>query len=733
MRSRLEDEPTRGSTRLWATGAVLLVLVSALALLAQDPRYFFHGDTQAAYLGWEYRLGEQVRAGHWPLLDPQAWAAGNAVAEGQWGLFNPLIVLIGLVATVSGNVLWFATGVKLVLLCCGTLGVFALARSYRAAAPLAFVAAVAAPFGGMTQYLDLASWVAGLMIWALLPWVWWTLRRAMFEGANPLPALALGYLLVTVGYVYGTIMLILVLAACLLDARVARSRTATLKVAGVAVVCGLVAFTVYLPGVLTAPVTIRGSAFELTGKFASDPLAVFASVLPTAVVPGTTLHLLPYAYVAWFLPLLLWLDVDELRRRWRQLAGLVLMSVVMVLVVVGPARVGPLRWPLRLQPFLVLSLVVLCAVLLSGFVLRRPSARRLLGSLLWVLLAGVAATVRAPELWVAHLVGVAVVGAGIGVVWWRVVAHVGHRPTRSAALSAAAFTLAIAAVQHGYFSEPPSPERHMPELARDYTRPLTHARGDVMVVGNTSASLEADPSWARDFLTGSAWYLNGHPVQNTYTTINYRAYQDRYCTEHDGSTCPELLDTLFSREPSTGARRVDLLGVSTLLLVRADFPDRTPGPPPAGWRVAAQTPRSLTWVRRAPVPGAGRPVWTSPGTSVSVTSVDARTARFAVDRVPSRGGRVVLSALAWPGYRTDVGHLADPVDGYLLAVDLPPGSQGKEVTVHFSPPGWPVELAAWWLAVLAGLGWSVVDRRRRGRYRTMRLPAAPPEQERPAD
>ena len=714
---------------MWAAAAVVLVLGSGLALLAQDPRYFFHGDTQAAYLGWEYRLGEQVRAGHWPLLDPQAWAAGNAVAEGQWGLFNPAIVAIGLLATVSSNVLVFATALKLGLLCLGALGVFVLARSYGARAPFAFVAAIAAPFGGMTQYLDLPSWVAGLMIWALLPWVWWALRRTMFEGASPLPALALGYLLVTVGYVYGTIMLILVLAACLLDARLARSRAAVLKVAGVAVVCGLVAFTVYLPGVLTAPVTIRGSAFDLTGKFGSDPLSLFAAVLPTAVVPGTTMHLLPYAYVAWFLPLLLWLDVGELRRRWRPLAGLVLMSVLMVLVVVGPARIGPLRWPLRLQPFLVLSLVVLGAVLLSGFVVRRPSVRRLLGSLLWVLLAGVAATVRAPGLWGEHLVAVAVVGAGITVTWWLVVTHAGRRPPWSAALTVAAFTMALVAVQHGYFAEPPSPERHMPEPARDYTRPLPQARGDVMVVGDTGTSLENAPSSARDFLTGSAWYLNGHPVQNTYTTINFRAYKDRYCIEYEGSTCPALLDTLFSREPSTGARRVDLLGVSTLLLVRADFPDRSLVAPPTGWHVAAQTRRTVTWVRDRPVPPAGRPVWTSPGTSLSLRSADARSARFVVDRVPSRGGKVVLSALAWPGYRTDVGHLAEPVDGYLLAVDLPPGADGQVVTVRFSPPGWPLEVAAWWLAVLAGVAWSAADWRRRRRYRpgptSTGLPADP--------
>jgi hypothetical protein len=63
-----------------------------------------------------------------------------------------------------------------------------------------------------------------------------------------------------------------------------------------------------------------------------------------------------------------------------------------------------------------------------------------------------------------------------------------------------------------------------------------------------------------------------------------------------------------------------------------------------------------------------------------------------------------------------VGSLADPVDGYLVTVDLPPGSSGRLVHVDFQPPGWHVELGAWALALLAGAGWSVAsaaERRRR--------------------
>jgi hypothetical protein len=706
----------------WAAGAVLVVVAGAVLLLLHDPRYFFHGDTQAAYLGWEYRLGEELRAGRWPLLDPHAWAAGNAVADGQWGLFSPLLMGIGLLASVSSNVLLFATAVKIALLTGGALGAFLLARSYGATPPLAFVAAVAAPAGGMTQYVDLPSWTAGLMIWALLPWVWWALRRTTLGRANPAPVLVLGYLLVSVGYVYGTIMLLVVLAAALLEAAAGRDRAAVLRTLGVGVVCGLVACTVYLPGVLTAPVSVRsGGGIAWSGKFTSDPLALFTSPLPTAAAPGVYPRTAPFAYLAWFLPLVaLVVDWRAVGRHWRPVAGLALVVGLMALVqVAAPARVGPLRWPMRLQPFLVQGVVVLAAVLVSRHAVRRPSRGRLAAGLAWVLLAGVAAGLRAP----ATRTGVAVAALLVAVAvaaGWAFARWSADRPGRDAwvrggALVAAAATVALGVVQHGFFPDVPSPERHMPAHASDYRRPLPAARGDVLVVGRLSRRLQASPSLAREALAGSAWYLGRHPVVNLYTTVGNRKFRARYCTKFQGSTCPALLTTLFSTEPATGLQRVDLLAVSTVLVVRADLPARDLSTPPAGWRVAAATARTVTWVRREPVPGAGGAVWASPGTKVRPLSRDDRDVRFAVGAPPG-GGRVVLSRLAWPGYRVHGGRTGPAVDGYLLTVDVRSGAH--VVDVHFSPPGWAVEVAAWWLAVTGAVGWSVavaVRSRRRSR------------------
>jgi hypothetical protein len=692
--------------------AALTVGVALAALLVTNHHYFWYGDTPAAYYGWWYHLGEMVRHGQWATIDPHTWRAGNLAAEGQWGLWSPLTIGIGLVATVVPNLLLVASAVKVGLAVTAALGTFRLVRSYDAPPLAAYVAAVAVPMGGMTQYLDLPSWVAGEMIWALFPWVWWAVRRSLVRGANPLPALVLGYLLVTVGYVFGTIMLIVLLVGCLYECRLRRDRAALLRALGIGTLLGLVALTVYLPGVATASVTARDEWFGgFGGEFATDPLALFASVLPTAAIPGTTAHLLPYEYLGWFLPTVLWLDWGKARREWRPLGGLLLVTLVTLLVVDGPSQFGPLRWPLRLQPFLVETLLVLFVVSWHRFGIRRPSSRRLALSLGWVGLAGALAVVRAPTMWAGHLSSVALVGAGIAVVWWLV------RTARMRWIAPAVgvLTLAVFGLQHVVYPNPPSPQRHAPTEVADY-RPLLHgAVGDTLQVGASDILVQRDPRAARYLLLGSGWYLNRHPIQNTYTAVSHRAYKDVYCVYYEGNTCRGLLHTLFSTEPTTGEKRVRLLGVSSLLLLTHKFSKHRLAHPPAGWRVTSRTPYSVLWTRRTPITGAGGVAWTSPGLSVSAVDVATSGTSFRVDHVPAGGGTVVLSLLDWPGYHTDVGSLADPVDRVFVTVALPASAQGRVVHVDFHPPGWTAEVAAWLLALLVGAAWSVVHAVRRRR------------------
>jgi hypothetical protein len=684
------------------------------ALLVADHHYLWYGDTPAAYYGWWYHLGDLVRHGHWTTLDPSAWRAGNLAAEGQWGLWSPLTIGIGLLATALPDLLLTTVLVKLGLLAAGVLGVFLLARSYDAPPAAAYVAGVLAPMGGMTQYLDLPSWAAGEMIWALLPWAWWALRRTMLRGANPLPALVAGYLLVTVGYVFGTMMLVMALVACLVDCAVVRDRAAALRVLAAGLLLGLVSLTVYLPAVLTASVTDRlQPAYTIApDKFTTDTLALLGAVLPTGVVPGSGLPLLPYVYLSWLLPALLWLDWGRVRRGWRPLSGLLVFVVVTAVMVDGPDQLGPLRYPLRLAPFLVLGLAVLAMAAWGRFGLARPSARRLALSCAWVVLAGVESVTRAPSEVVAPLCSVLLVGAGLGLLWWLL--RTGRRGWLAPV--AGAVTLAGLGVQHAFYPTPPSPQRNAPTELATYRAMYPQAVGNVLQVGDSESELQSDPAAASELPVGSAWYLTGLTSQSTYTAISEAAYKDRYCVYYQGSSCPGLLHRLFAVEPTTGRERVDLLGVGSLLLVRGQVPSASIASPPPGWRVAASNRYAVLWTRRTPVAGAGSVAWTSGGTTLSHVRASATATTFRVDRIGPDGGTVVLRLLDWPGYATSVGSLADPVDGYLVTLHLPASAAGETVDVGFHPPGWLAELAALAAALLGGAAWSVTAavHRRRG-------------------
>ena len=70
-----------------------------------------NGFRQVAYFGALYHLGELLRAGQWPLLDPSAWNGGNFAVEGQWGLLSPLSLVISVAASYTADaVARFALG-----------------------------------------------------------------------------------------------------------------------------------------------------------------------------------------------------------------------------------------------------------------------------------------------------------------------------------------------------------------------------------------------------------------------------------------------------------------------------------------------------------------------------------------------------------------------------------------------------------------------------------------------
>ncbi|WP_461169099.1 hypothetical protein [Arthrobacter sp. Z1-15] len=706
----------RKESALWGVITVVAALLGSLIPLIRNPRFYFYDDTQAGAYGIWVEIGESLRRGEWWLFNEEAWAAGNYAAEGQWGLWSPLIMLIGFLSTVITDAVLFSTILKIVLVLLLALGTFLLARSYGSSAPWASVAGVAVTLTGFTTYFDGASWVTGLMVFALLPWAWWGLHRIVTKGRNPAPALIFSYLLITTGYVHGTMMLVVVFLGLLIEVLVCRNKARAVPLIVSGVIMGMVALTVYLPGVLTADVTARASDIQNTGWLGTDLTGLASSAVASALpqVSGWwgLFAPVPVLYIAWFLPLAALISAHRIRGAWPALSAILTVGVVSLMLTLAPSDLGPLRFPIRLVPYVALTLLVLLAVLLSRFRVRRLTAGRIVAVFVLYAAGMYLAWSQNPTTGRIHFVLASV--AVVGLIAVLVVLYAPHKLVRVWGVRAAAggmilVCLVTAVGQKHYFWASPLPDFHYPESPEEYADPLSEAEGMAFVVGYPD---QLGPGIWDETLASNAWYLSDVPTHNLYSPIMFAKYSEDLCMNSHGGSCQNAADSLFTLDEETGMLLVDLLSIDTVQILR-EASDQTGESLdarvlPEGWVEVERTDDALTWVRAEPLENNGEAVWATPGTRVTTVSDTSQELVLHVEEVSDGGGEVVMSRLAWPGYDAEGATVADPLRGYLLTVNIPADSEGQDIRITFEPPAWPVLVVLIYTAIGLGLLWSVL-------------------------
>ncbi|RJT78265.1 hypothetical protein D6T63_12075 [Arthrobacter cheniae] len=700
-------------TFLWPLLTAVATIVAALIPLLFNRRFYFFDDTQAGAYGIWVEIGEKLRAGDWPLFSIEGWAAGNYAAEGQWGIWNPMIMAIGLGASTGMSAVLFSSIVKIVFLVILALGVFNVCRTYRATPEWSAVAGVATTLTGFTTYMDGPSWVTGLMVFALLPWCWWGLKR-LADGGNPLSALIPAYLLITIGYVHGTIMLVILFIALLAEALLLRTGKGALRLIVAGALCGAFALTVYFPGVATAPVTARGTVIGNSGFLGIDITGLASSPIPSSLPQITgwwgAFAPVPVLYIAWFLPLLLLTrpTVAQLRPA----AALLVFGAASLLLTLAPSDLGPLRFPVRLMPYFAMSVLIVFAVLMSTVLVSRLTRLRVGAVILALGFSAYLAWSQNPDFVRLHVLFTGLAGLAILLV---LLALFVDRPVlrrhglRIAALIAVVFCLATAVAQKKYFPAAPLPDFQLPAEPGAYDDVLPDSKGSIFVVGEPAQL--GEQVWD-ETLVSNSWYLADKPVHNLYSPIMYTAYSEDLCMTSHGWTCAGAIFKLLSVDEATGKTVAELLDVDTIQILRE--PQDSDGAilrsrvAPAGWTEVERTENSATWVRDDVEGAVGEPVATSAGTEVEVISNGEEKVSFEVTRTGADGGSVVLSRLDWPGYSVSNGSIGDSTRGYLLTVDVGPESEGQVVTVSFEPPAWNVLVPLMWVAICASVLWGVL-------------------------
>lgn len=723
-----EQTPAPTSTErgrwLWPLVVVVLTGLYTAIPYVLEPQFFQRGDTAAQFAPTWWHFGQLVREGIWPIwLDPGSWAGGNYVAEGLFGTYNPLNVLVWLGVNAAGDLAVATFVVKTVTMVALALGTYLLAREYSARGWAAALVAVSIPFSGFTLFWDAGSWPSGLMAFAYFPWVWLTFRRTLRGVGSPFWAFLAGALTILHGNPYGTLAVVVVGAAMVLEGIALRQWRGVGLVVTVGVLVAALLPLVYLPLLGSADLAVRstGELFENSGKLRPTVGDLFAASSPLHVPPIRAITgqmQVPATYLAWFvLPLLPWLRWGALRGRGRELLGAGVISVAYLAMALGPSKLWLFRWPLRVIEYFYLGVLVVLAVLLSAGLARTAVRGRLLGSAAVVATLGWLTWSQDPASLRRALLGTAVLAA---LTVLLLAAHlVLRRPVVVAAVALAGVG-GVVGLQVGVFGENASSRVwHVPSDVSALQATFADREGrtmqfaDLKPLQNKGQIAKLEKQWDT-FLPGSMYHPAGVDAVNNYTGMGFLPFTKNFCMEYDGLTQVCGYRNLW--RPVGGGQPLlpDLMKLETIVVQPKLAEGTDPGP---GWSVASQDERAIVLTRDDELPWPDSELsWASDSVEVS----GAQTVGLAHERVEvaaaGEDGRLVFAMLGWPGWEASVDGRPLEVSHSrvgLLTVDVPAGTRGT-VELTYRPPGLAAGLVGAGFSLLGGLvlaAWSLLARR----------------------
>src|SRR5215469_14645405 len=361
---------------LSAFSAGAIVVAFCLVLLWHNPLVFWNDDYELSVLPVFADMARSWSEGHWPILSPYSWVCGNLAGEFQYGTFSVFVnAVIILVWKFPFTFPQQAAAVSIMHLFVLAIGAFLLGRERRFSIPLSLFVALIGSLNGWIICWGATDWFGALGAFTWLPWAWWGAERALDSRRTkwrflwPAPFV---YLLVTGGFPYTVVMLLLLIAWLSMKSLVqTRNIFAILPMlVGVALGFGLSA-----PAWLALLDLVQGSARELQSAAAHWQWRVPPAALPGLVLPSWTVNwtdfssrsrphtaaelacglVAPAALVAGFVS-----RTPQIVRRLKW--ELILLSVVLLLCMIPTA--GLFRWSFRWLPFFHLILAVCAAEVL---------------------------------------------------------------------------------------------------------------------------------------------------------------------------------------------------------------------------------------------------------------------------------------------------------------------------------------------------------------------------------
>jgi hypothetical protein len=684
-----------------ALSAGLLVVAFCLILLWHDPLVFWNDDYELSVLPVFADMARSWSEGHWPILSPYSWVCGNLAGEFQYGTFslfvNALVVLVWKFPLAFPQQ---AAALSIAHLFVLAIGAFLLARDRGFSVALSIFVALIASLSGWIICWGATDWFGALGAFTWLPWAWWGAERALDSRRTkwrflwPAPFV---YLLVTGGFPY-TVLMLLLLIAWLVIKSLFQTRdifSVLPMLVGVALGFGLSA-----PAWLALLDLVQGSARELQSAAAHWQWRVPPASLPGLILPSWTVNwtdfssrsrphaaaelacglVAPSALIA----ALIWRPRLVVRHiKWE----LVLLLIVLLLCMTPTA--GLFRWSFRWLPFFHLVLAICAAEALR---LKPGSPTPATAALGLVVLIGVAALIfhiagayAFPFTWIV---------IGLAAVWVCLEFFLRSSDSRSwtpAGITFCAFLATYLCVPTNYgvprynFSQellkpaPLDPQRlylsvypwaELTYCIANKPQPV----GQTLRPGSTSM-------WA------GLRFING------YSPIRAAGVARDFTTSIHGEINPEVGSNLLNRQAGPEAE-LALLGVDGIVVAREV---NLAPQPPTEWELVVSTDEGNVFHRRGAPFARVRSVTSIDSrpneqfASATVANIDDSRNRVQADvDVPTddRPALVTFSRPYFRGYEARLGDQKLAVTSYrglFPVVEVPAGTKGR-LALSYRPP-----------------------------------------------
>ena len=706
---------------------IAVVLLGAALPMYRNHIFYYWDDTAAAAVPVWQRVGEAISQGRFPLLELDMWRGGNFAAEAATGLWNPVEVLLAVATQGIDNVALAITLVKVAFMVLFALGTYLLAREYGVRPWIAAAVGAALPLSGYVLFMDATSWINSLITYGFVPFVWWTARRAARAGGSFVWVVVAGYLACSTGNPYALVAFGMCILAVVVETWLVfdRKRIIGLVASGAAV--ALLSAIVYLPFALSVSVSYRRDSGTFNDGFLAPQLQDFLAMSNPALQPMVNIWsgltpTFPALYLAWFiLPLVPWLRWSVLFERRRELMGLYVYTAVYVLLVLGPSNLNVFRWPLRLVPYMFLSLIVIWAIVANEGLQRTHARARVIGSMAIVVVGAYIGWADLPSTTMRQGVTAVVLAAAV-----LLLIKIGVGRFAGFAVMAAG-TILVLVAQVSWFPGNysvanylfPTSEKLLEERFEDRYVGMTVQIADLGKVG--PGDLHPDGVY-RDLTFGSNFSLAGVETLTAYSGVGFNLMDEATCTIYQGSTpCPNAWDQLWRKPSGTDQTFADLLRAETVV-VQNTLLDTRGFPAPEGWRQAESTDRVVVWRRIDPVPFQdGRLSSVPEGIRIEsdrMTGDVSEQVRFS----QANGGKLVFARLNWPGYQAKLNGQDLPIQmgpNGLVQVELPDDVSEGTLELDWVLPGLGIGLIAGSIGLLItlvlGVTPLVVRRRSKGR------------------